>query len=112
MGCVVDMGSTINNNDDDLACFHGNTSSRKFYEGDPRGKVYAAVMTLFGVLDIPLIFFAVKLWRGVHPSVLGEEGNMPSEMKITLIMSNIVILGLFSLIYWIQVKVYKLECKT
>ena len=57
---------------------------RDFYGIDPRGRLYASVFTLFCMLDIPLVVFAVKLWRGVHPAVLGEKDSMPFEMKITL----------------------------
>lgn len=64
---------------------------RNFYGTDHRGRIYAAVLTLFGVLDIPLIIFAVKLWRGIHPSVLGNKDSMPGEMRITLIVSMLTI---------------------
>lgn len=60
---------------------------RNFYGTDLRGRLYAAVFTLFCLLDMPLVVFAVKLWRGVHPAVLGKKDSMPFEMKITLIMS-------------------------
>lgn len=84
---------------------------RQFYGNDPRGRVYAAVLTLFGVLDIPLIFFSVKLWRGIHPTVIGEEGNMPGEMKLALIFTNVVVLIFFALLFRIQSRVYLLEDK-
>lgn len=82
---------------------------RRFFAGDPREGVYAAVLTLFGMLDLPLIFLAVKLWRGIHPSVLGKENNMPTEMKITLIVSNITVLIFFLLIYAARVRLLRLK---
>lgn len=80
---------------------------RKFYELDPKGKIFASILTLFGLLDIPLIFFAVKLWRGIHPSVLGEESNMPSSMKITLIATNVTVLLFFGILFVLESKVLK-----
>lgn len=67
---------------------------REFYGTDLRGRIYAAVLTLFGLLDIPLIILSVKLWRGVHPAVLGEKDNMPFEMKITLFFTLITVFAL------------------
>jgi heme exporter protein C len=30
---------------------------------------YAAVLGIVGVLDIPILYIAVRLWRGIHPKV-------------------------------------------
>ena len=67
------------------------------------------MLTLFGVLDIPLIFFAVKLWRGIHPNVLGQENNMPGDMKFTLIFTNITILYFFAVLFWMKQKALRVE---
>jgi len=83
----------------------------RFFEDDPRGRVFTAVVVLFGVLDIPIVFLAVKLWRGIHPSVLGEEKNMPTEMKLALIATNLTVLALFSLLYSIRLRMQSLEEK-
>jgi heme exporter protein C len=77
---------------------------RKSYGLDPKGQVYAAILTLFGILDIPLIIFAVKIWRGIHPAVLGKDNNMPFEMKLTLIVSMISILLLMALFIWLHTR--------
>lgn len=71
------------------------TFLRRFVGDQPRGKVATAVLTLFALLDLPLIFLAVKLWRGVHPSVLGKSESMPPSMRLTLIVSNITVMILF-----------------
>jgi len=84
---------------------------RRFYGMDERGKIYAAILTLFGILDIPLIVFAVKLWRGIHPAVLGKKDNMPWEMKTALFVTMFAILVLFSVIYWLYVRLLLVEDK-
>lgn len=59
---------------------------------DP-GKVrtYSAVLTIFGFLDVPIIAFAVKLWRGAHPIILGSGSNMPAEMWITFAFTMVTV---------------------
>lgn len=89
--------------------FVGTLLLRRYFIGDHRGQLYAAVLTLFGVLDIPLIFFAVKFWRGIHPSVLGQENNMPLEMKLTLMISNLTVLCFFGLLFGVKRKSLWLE---
>ncbi len=65
---------------------------RDFYGIDPRGRLYASVFTLFCLLDIPLVIFAVKLWRGIHPAVLGNKDSMPTEMRITFSVTLITLM--------------------
>lgn len=84
---------------------------RRFFGNTPKGRMATAILTLFGILDLPLIFLAVKLWRGIHPSVLGGGNNMPHEMRLTLIVSNLTVLFLFGLLYWVQVNFFLTEEK-
>ena len=51
-----------------------------------RSARYAAVLGIIGFVDVPLIFFSVYLWRGIHP----EPASMPQQIAITLLV------GLFS----------------
>lgn len=82
---------------------------RRYFGADPRGRLLASILTLFGMLDIPLIFFAVKLWRGVHPSVLGEEKSMPVEMRVALIFSNVTCLLLMALLIRARKRLLEVE---
>ncbi len=82
---------------------------RRFYGPDRRGRVYAAILTLFGVLDIPLVVFAIKLWRGIHPSVLGNKDNMPMEMKLALLSTNLVVLLLAGILLMFRTRLLLLE---
>lgn len=84
---------------------------RRFYEGDPKGKKAVAILTLFSMADLPLIFLAVKLWRGVHPTVLGEKESMPQEMHITLMATSLSVTLLFILLYTARAKLALLEEK-
>ncbi|OGQ08061.1 MAG: hypothetical protein A3G32_07895 [Deltaproteobacteria bacterium RIFCSPLOWO2_12_FULL_40_28] len=82
---------------------------RDFFYDQGKGKVLAALITLFGLIDMPLIFLSVKLWRGIHPSVLGQKNSMPIEMRITLIVSIFGIFFLFALLYYFTYRIYSLE---
>lgn len=84
---------------------------RNFYGPDTRGRVYASILTLFGVVDIPIIVFAVKLWRGIHPSVLGKKDNMPIEMKATLFVSIFTVLVFVCILLWLKTRFNLLEDK-
>lgn len=35
----------------------------------------SAVVAVIGFLDVPLVFFATRLWRSIHPAVFHSEGG-------------------------------------
>ncbi len=35
----------------------------------------SAVIAIIGFLDVPLVFFATRLWRSIHPAVFNTEGG-------------------------------------
>ena len=74
---------------------------RSSMENPQTAKLYAAVLAVFGCLDIPIIVGAVRLWRGVHPEVIRTEGGLPPSMQLTLLVSAlaIILLGV-TLILW------------
>ena len=43
---------------------------------------YAAVLGIVGVIDIPLLYISIRLWRGIHPKV----EQMAPEMAWTLLV--------------------------
>lgn len=54
---------------------------RRHYE---RSALVGGILCLFAVLDIPLIHFSVKLWRGVHPSVLRNSEGLTRDYRLGL----------------------------
>ena len=49
--------------------------------GGERRKVVAAVLGVAAFLDVPLVFFATKLWGGVHPADTARKASgMTAEM--------------------------------
>lgn len=63
---------------------------RNAFTGD-QAKRFSAIMAVLGLLDVPIIIFAVKIWRGAHPAVLSDKSALPAEMRQVFILTIIVI---------------------
>ncbi len=61
---------------------------------------YAAVLGIVGVLDIPILYIAVRLWRGIHPKV----EQMAPEMAWTLLVCTAAFLCLFTWVLWLRLR--------
>ncbi len=69
-----------------------------------RGALVGAIISIFALIDIPLIHFSVKLWRGVHPSVLKTEGGLPDDYRLGL---EIMIVGIFLFATLMSILLYR-----
>ncbi len=48
---------------------------RKFADG-PQMQTLAAVLAIFGYVDVPIVYYSTTWWRTQHPSpVIGGDGN-------------------------------------
>jgi heme exporter protein C len=67
---------------------------------DPQIARYAAVLAVVGVLDVPLIQISVRLWRGIHPSVISAPANKGGledpRMVVALLVSMVAFAFLFT----------------
>ena len=61
---------------------------------------YAAVLGLVGVVNIPLIYISIRLWRGIHPRV---ESMAPS-MAWTLLVCSGAFVVLFAWLLWLRLR--------
>jgi len=66
---------------------------------------YAAVLGIVGVLDIPILYVAVRLWRGIHPKV----ERMAPEMAWTLLVCSAAFLCLFAWLLWLRLRSLQLH---
>ena len=66
---------------------------------------YAAVLGIVGVLDIPILYIAVRLWRGIHPKV----ERMAPEMAWTLLVCSGAFLCLFAWLLWLRLRSLRLH---
>lgn len=73
---------------------------------------YSAVMGIIAFIDVPIVYFSVDLWRGIHPRVVGvgaTSGSLDSDMLITLIFSVFTFTVLFTYVLWERVSLRSAE---
>jgi len=69
--------------------------------------VLAAVLGVFGALDVPLVYFSIWFFRTQHPSpVIGNGGSLDPRMAHVLLINWAAFLCLASLMCWTR---YRLE---
>ena len=67
----------------------------------------AAVLAVFGALDIPLVYFSIWFFRTQHPSpVIGNGGSLDPRMAHVLLINWVAFLCLAWLVCWTR---YRLE---
>ncbi|MCG3142379.1 MAG: Heme exporter protein C [Anaerolineae bacterium] len=68
---------------------------------DPTIARIAAVFTFVGVIDVPFIMIAPRLWRGLHPVLFGTNAggeftfNITPEMLTTLFVCIVAVMCLY-----------------
>jgi heme exporter protein C len=77
-----------------------------------RGATIGAILAILAVIDIPLIHFSVKLWRGVHPSVLRNPEGLPESYRTGLEAMILSTFLLAFLMVWITYKILVLSSRT
>ncbi|MBI3769607.1 MAG: cytochrome c biogenesis protein CcsA [Deltaproteobacteria bacterium] len=86
---------------------------RSMGQDDPQIARYAAVLAIVGVLDVPLIMISVRLWRGMHPSVIsapaGTGGIQDPRMIVTLVVALVAFALLFLWLLWRRAEALRLE---
>ena len=82
---------------------------------DPQIARYAAVLAIVAVLDVPLIMVSVRLWRGMHPSVIsapaGTGGIQDSRMIVTLLVTLVAFASLFLWLLWRRYEGLRLDAE-
>ena len=69
--------------------------------------VLAAVLAVFGALDVPLVYFSIWFFRTQHPSpVIGNGGSLDPRMAHVLLINWAAFLCLAWLMCWTR---YRLE---
>jgi len=82
---------------------------RNSFDKNARGALFASILTLLGLIDLPLIFLSVKLWRGIHPQVLGQQNSMPAEMRLALVLAMLSFMLLSGILIALTFRVYQLQ---
>ena len=56
-----------------------------------RGPALCAVLGIVAFLDVPLVFVSARMWRSIHPVVLGAGGGMEPEMALALAVEGVAL---------------------
>jgi heme exporter protein C len=63
--------------------------------------VLAAVLAIFGAIDVPLVYFSIWFFRTQHPSpVIGDNGSLDPRMARVLLINSAAFLCLAWLVCW------------
>jgi len=67
----------------------------------PAGRTLAAGLAVFGMLDVPIIWVAVSLWRTIHPQAK-VVASLPAEMKPAFFISLALFTVLWIALFWVR----------
>ena len=83
---------------------------RDFLEEPVRRATLAAVFGIFGFVDVPIVYFSIRLWRTQHPQPVlggGEESGLDPTMLQVLLLSWVAFLILFVFLAVLRVRLEK-----
>jgi heme exporter protein C len=73
-------------------------------------KRFAAVLSIFGLLDLPVIHYSVQRWRGTHPTVItGKGGGLHHDMYPALFVGFFLFTLLAVLLIWQRARLERLH---
>jgi heme exporter protein C len=78
------------------------------YMGRTSASAYAgAVLSIVGVIDVPIIYLSVLWWRGQHPTAeVGVAQALPASVTLTLMVALLA----FTLLYvFLMTQLYQLQ---
>ncbi len=76
--------------------------------GGPGSERLAAGLAVFGMVDVPLIYFSVKIWRTVHPQAEVVKTLDPA-MRPTFWLSFLSIAAVLTLLLLLRVRTARAE---
>ena len=71
--------------------------------GGPGSERLAATVALFGMFNVPFVYWSVNLWRTLHPKTT-VVSSLPLSMGTPLWFSTLAFLGLFGLLLVLRVQ--------
>lgn len=73
----------------------------------------SAVFGIIGFVNVPITFFAIRLWRTIHPVLITSQGiNISHPMKYTLLLSVFAFGFLFFSLLITRIGLEKIRIKT
>lgn len=80
-----------------------------FKEARKQGYRILSVISIVSFFNIPMIHLSVRIWRGIHPSVIRNKDGLPPSMQLTLVITLIAVVSLYFLILRQRLSIHKLE---
>ncbi|GAB4493739.1 MAG: cytochrome c biogenesis protein CcsA [Anaerolineales bacterium] len=81
---------------------------RQGIEDPERRARFGAVYTIVGGLSVPLTFVSIRLFRTIHPVIIGGGGgetmNMTGEMVTTMLVNIAVFSVIFVTLFWHRIR--------
>ena len=71
---------------------------RPFAADEQRGARFAAVVSIVGFIDVPIVALAITLWRTQHPGPVIFEGGLAPSMLLTLLICLAAFTALYSVL--------------
>ena len=71
--------------------------------GPSNSERIAAALAIFGAIDVPIIYYAVKIWKTQHPET-GVVGSLPADMWTSLWFCLAALLMLSTALVWIRAR--------
>ena len=88
---------------------------RQGIEDPDRRARFGAVYTLVGGLSVPITFYAIRLYRTIHPVVIGsgqgETLPLTSEMKTAFFFALFAFTVIFIDLFWNRIRMGRLQEK-
>lgn len=79
---------------------------RSFGDAGEAEKRFSAGLAVLGVLDLPIIHYSVKRWRGQHPTVITNQGGgLDEAMYPALWLSFAAFTALVAWLIWTRARV-------
>ena len=72
---------------------------RQGIEDPERRARFGAVYTLLGGLSVPLTFLSIRLFRTIHPVIIGNGGSETMAMTGSMVATMLFSIAVFSLVF-------------
>ncbi|MDQ6898952.1 MAG: cytochrome c biogenesis protein [Candidatus Dormibacteraeota bacterium] len=84
---------------------------RKFAAPGRQAGRLAAVVGIFGFIDVPIVYFSVQWWRTLHPSLRATNGQpaLPPAMLLTFAATTLAMLMLTAALISIRYSIEQAE---
>jgi len=90
---------------------------RKGIDDPDRRARFGAVYTLIGAVSVPITFMSIRMFRTIHPIVIGSNNsgstdfNMSADMKIAFFFALFAFTLIFIDLFWNRIRLGQLEQK-